>query len=122
MRKRFLLPLPCALLASFFIWELRYLLYEEPGTALRFAWPTAMIGMWSFPVGLAVPWLSPRGVLKTIWPWISLAGYGLYLGLSLMAWKRSSLRILAALVLLLVVNVISCQVQAPAIQKAIGLE
>jgi hypothetical protein len=57
-----------------------------------------------------------------MWPWVSMAGYGFYIALSHIASKRGSLNIGAVLILLLVLNVISCQVNDAAIQRAIGLE
>ena len=114
--------MPCALLISFVIWEVRWVLAEGLGTALNFALPTALFGLASFPLGLAFPWLAPQGALRIAWPWVSLAGYVLYVALSLVAWKRSSLKVGIVLVLLLLANVISCQVQGPAIQRTIGFE
>jgi hypothetical protein len=121
MQKRYLLPLPCALVLSFVIWEVRFAISGSVETALRLLLPTALLGLASFPVGLAVPWIS-QGLLTTAWPFVSFAGYGLYIGLSWLAWKRGSTRIGLVLVLLLLYNMTSCQVQDSAIQKAIGLE
>jgi hypothetical protein len=122
VRKRLLLPLPVALLISFLIWELRYLFTGGVGTALQLALPTAAVGTLSFPVGLVAPWGPSSRALQAVWPWVSLVGYALYLGLSVLAWKRGSLKIAGLLVLVLVVNVISCQVQAPIIQRTVGIE
>jgi len=120
-RKRFLLPLPVALVVSYIILEGQHFAEGGAAFAAKAALITAGIGAAAFPVGLA--WfVFPQHFLRTAWPAVSVAGYGLYLGLSFLGWKLTSRKILAVLILLLALNVASCQINAVSIQNTIGLE
>ena len=120
-RSRFLVPLPIALAASYIIWEIRHAVEGGLGFALSVAFVTAWMGAATFPVGLAYPFFSEH-FLRTSLPWISIAGYAIYIGLSYLGWKFGSRKILLLLVLLLAGNVASCQINATRIQNVIGIE
>ena len=117
---QFRIPLPAALLLSFGIWELRWLISDGPAGAIRWLLPTATWGLATFPVGLIAPWLSsPRSLTRYLLP-VVVGGYALYVLLSVIAaWKRSH-AVLALLIGLLALNVVGCQFNASIV--AIGIE
>lgn len=117
---RFVWPVFAALGVSFVIWECR--LWADGGFAhaVRMLPGTVLVGLTSFPVGLAVSvWPDARDIGR-VHGAVSAAGYLVYFALVTVGALRRSTVLWMVLVLLLAINVVGCQLDG--MPHAIQLE
>lgn len=108
----FAIPLPAALMLSFAIWETRMWIGSGGfDDVLECAGPIAAIGFFGFPIGLPGVFWLPQDVLNQQFWWFVIGGYLIYLALSIAGTLRPARRILLILGVLLILNMIGCQME-----------
>jgi hypothetical protein len=106
----FLIPLPAALAVSYVLLLARVALSPKGLTgALQGAGVFAIGGVALFPVGLTGGLTSTRNLEDPFLVQVFCLGYALYLGMTIAGVLKPSKWLLAALCLILVLNVVGCQ-------------
>ncbi len=110
-KRWFLIPLPTAILISFAIWLVRMWIDNPSGNVAVSAFIIALIGAYSFPIGLLGATLVPQAIITANISLFSCLGYILYLALSITGYLMQTRWLLFALCVLLLFNIAGCQME-----------
>ena len=110
-KRWFLIPLPTAILISYAIWLVRMWIDDPSENVVVSAFIIAIIGAYSFPIGLPGAILVPQTIITANLSLFSCLGYILYVALSITGYLKQTRWLFIPLCVLLLLNMAGCQME-----------